>query len=241
MLLRRIMEGLANSSAPSAPGERPLILDSQHSCPFGQPRAVMRCPDVVHLLRLHEQGALELRVVLLARDPVDAALSALRRGFARGGDAGEELRTLEFSLSQLEHLYRLLPCELKFFLPFRLLVSKPPDLPARLAAFLGLGQHGEAAVRANMAAERWRPRPDSAAPATGSAHGPNKPESPLDRLDMCRAGGVAGTACEAMLRQVAASHFGPRRRMWPILSTLTGAGAWGTPAAPSQAPPRNSH
>jgi hypothetical protein len=167
----------------------------------------------MHLLQLHREGRLDLKVVLLHRNPVDAVMSTYRRGFAKG-DFGQQLRTIEFSLSHLEHLFRALPCLQKFYLPYPLLERKASDLPIRLAHFLGLGGDAEPKITMNMLSEKWEPRQSQSGDSIASSN--------YDALDICQSESLTGPPCGKLLRDTVHAHFQPRLPMWPVLSTLVG-------------------
>lgn len=199
---KAVLQAAARQGQKVRPSEDLVLYDSQHSCPFGPHKresAVTRCPDVVQLLSLQEAGLLDLKVVLLHRNPTEAVMSGLRRGHA-GDSAEQQLRTIEFSMSHLEALFQVIPCRHKMFLPYQLLEAKASDLPGLLARFIGMPST-EAKIAANLARDRWSPaRRSSSAGST----------SKLERLSLCTSDRVEGMECEELVEKTVESFMQPR-------------------------------
>eukprot|EP00042_Codosiga_hollandica_P014676 m.34052 g.34052 ORF g.34052 m.34052 type:complete len:397 (-) comp43381_c0_seq1:164-1354(-) len=127
--MQRFIESAAISIATTHPGRRLIFIDAQNSYPMGMGAGSLAHPDLLMMTAL-DGKLFDLRVIILQRHPVRAALSAVRR-FKRE-DPRYSYKTLSFqariiseSLTHLNNVIPSLPCGKFMVLNFESFTADP--------------------------------------------------------------------------------------------------------------------
>jgi hypothetical protein len=118
---------------------RAIFFDSQDAYPFGAGDSY-RYADITHLQQLHEEGYIDLKVILLSRDPTSATFSNNRRMFHHDAVIEQQARLMENSMTFLSAMTSQLPCDAIMVWPLEFFVSDPKMSLSALAVFLDIDQ-----------------------------------------------------------------------------------------------------
>lgn len=188
---RRAMAPLFEAAAKRSA----IVVDAQNSYPMGYFAGSLAHPDLDYLRRLDGE-LFDLRVIVLYRNPVDAALSAVRR-FHNCAECGYktpefQARMVSESLVNINNNLPSLPCGKWMVLEYESFVQRPQQLAGPLARLLGLPQ-----AKLASAFDKIKPPPK--------------------RQDN-------GKGDEAQTRKVLEDFFRRQKSLWPLLvSAVEGA------------------
>lgn len=103
-------------------------------------RDCLRRPDLVGLYEAYQHTPLDIKFLVMERDPIEMTLSAVRRGFAghNGSNALEQAKWVEDSIIYIESQLKVLPQEIYFKFRYDNFVSHPEEESGRVAKFLDL-------------------------------------------------------------------------------------------------------
>jgi hypothetical protein len=120
--------------------DKPLIFDSRNSYPMGFGVGALAHPDLVYLAQL-DGDLIDLRVVVLYRDPVACVLSAVRRfkvAEFQYKNYQFQARAVQESLSLINNAIPFLPCGKFAIFPYEELVQHPHQHAQSLAQLIGV-------------------------------------------------------------------------------------------------------
>ena len=103
------------------------------SFPYNQPRSAIRRPDIIDFVDLLN-GEVDVRVLVLYRNPVSATYSSLRRGFTK--NVYEQARIVEDNLIYIDRHLSLLGSDRFRVLPFERFLATPLQYMQGLADWM---------------------------------------------------------------------------------------------------------
>ena len=136
----RYREAIANLLKKPWVRDKPLIFDSRNSYPMGFGVGALAHPDLVYLAQL-DGDLIDLRVVVLYRDPVASVLSSVRRFKVdefQYKNYQFQARAVQESLSLINNALPFLPCGKFAIFPYEDLVQHPHQHAQTLAQLIGV-------------------------------------------------------------------------------------------------------
>lgn len=122
--------------------DKPLVIDSRNSYPMGFGSGALTHPDLVYLSHL-DGDLIDLRVLLVHRDPTACVKSAVRRfkvGEFQYKSYQFQARAVQESLSMINNAVRSLRCGKVAWLRYESFVKSPQQYAATLAQLLSVDE-----------------------------------------------------------------------------------------------------
>lgn len=158
----RYRESLASFLRKPWVRDKPLIFDSRNSYPMGFGVGALAHPDLVYLAQL-DGDLIDLRVVVLHRDPTACVLSAVRRfkvAEFQYKNYEFQARAVQESLSVINNALPFLPCGKYAIFPYEDLVQHPQQHAQALAQLIGVRKGHLDASFANLKPPAKKPVED---------------------------------------------------------------------------------